>query len=255
MRAWCAATLLHKYQLELSSAQLDTLWALIVSIFLIGGILGSACAAWAANRFGRRGCFLLSGLLLLLAALGFVCCRWLQSVELLLLCRLIVGIGAGLITTGLPMYHSEIAALSQRGALGAGCSVGFSTGIVMAQICSMESLLGDADHWHLALAFYVVFMAICYAPYRCYAESPKWLFIVKQRKEEALQMLVRLRGGHAGLELELQSMELEAASKHSSRSLSEVLKDSKLLLPLVLFCSYQGGQQLTGCSSVSSPHS
>lgn len=250
MRSWCAATLLQKYGMQLTPARLDTLWASIVSIYLIGGVLGSACAGWAANRFGRRGCFLLSGSLLLLAALGFFSCRWLQSVELLLLCRLVVGLGAGLISTGLPMYHSEIAALTQRGTLGASCAVGFSVGIVLAQICSMEALLGGEQHWHLALGFYVVFMAICYAPYRSYAESPKWLYIVKQQRQQALHMLVRLRGGNIGLQSEIQAMEQEAAGKCSSRSLSEVLKDSKMLLPLVLLCAYQGGQQMTGCSSV-----
>ncbi|XP_030557927.1 solute carrier family 2, facilitated glucose transporter member 1-like isoform X1 [Drosophila novamexicana] len=250
MRSWCAATLLQKYGMQLTPARLDTLWASIVSIYLIGGVLGSACAGWAANRFGRRGCFLLSGSLLLLAALGFFSCRWLQSVELLLLCRLVVGLGAGLISTGLPMYHSEIAALTQRGTLGASCAVGFSVGILLAQICSMEALLGGEQHWHLALGFYVVFMAICYAPYRCYAESPKWLYIVKQQRQQALHMLVRLRGGNTGLQSEIQAMEQEAAGKCSSRSLSEVLKDSKMLLPVVLLCAYQGGQQLTGCSSI-----
>ncbi|KAH8370543.1 hypothetical protein KR093_003985, partial [Drosophila rubida] len=250
MRAWCEATLLANYGLRLTPATLDTLWALIVSIFLIGGILGSACAGWAANRFGRRGCILLSACLLGVAATGFLSCRLLQSVELLLLSRLVVGFGAGLVSTTLPMYHSEIAALPQRGTLGVCCSVGFSIGIVVAQLCTLESLLGGEQQWHIALGFYLVFMAICFAPFRWYAESPKWLFIVRRRREEALHMLARLRGSDCGLQQEVLAMEQEAASKCRTRSLLEVLRDGKMLLPLLLLCAYQGGQQLSGCSSI-----
>ncbi|KAH8407633.1 hypothetical protein KR222_008284 [Zaprionus bogoriensis] len=250
MRAWCAQTLHENYSWQLSAAALDTLWALIVSIYLIGGVLGSACAGWAANRFGRRGCLLLSGCLLLLAAIGFLCCRWLRSVELLLLSRLVVGLGGGLVSTCLPMYHSEIAALSQRGTLGVCCSVGFSIGMVVAQIFTLQSLFGTEELWHVALSFYVVFLVVCYAPFRYYPESPKWLYIVKQRREQALHTLRLLRGSEHDLQQEVLAMEQEAASKCSSRSLLEVLRDSKMHLPLVLLCAYQGGQQLTGCSSI-----
>ncbi|XP_017838426.2 solute carrier family 2, facilitated glucose transporter member 3-like [Drosophila busckii] len=250
MRAWCVDTLASKYNFQLTPTGLDTLWALIVSIYLIGGVLGSACAGWATNRLGRRGCFLLSGLLLLLAALGFVSCRWLQSVELLLLSRLVVGLGGGLVTTGLPIYHSELAALNQRGTLAVGCAVGFSIGILLAQLMTLQTLLGSSELWHYALSFYVFFMAPCYAPFVCYAESPKWLFIVKQRRQSALQLLQRLRGSQFDLQQELRSMELEASSKSNARSLWQVLKDERMLLPLVLLCAYQGGQQLTGCSSI-----
>ncbi|EDW01831.1 solute carrier family 2, facilitated glucose transporter member 3 [Drosophila grimshawi] len=250
MRSWCELTLLQNYGWQLTPAALDTLWALIVSIYLIGGVLGSACAGWAANRFGRRGCLLLSCSLMLLAAFGFFCCRLLQSVEVLLLCRLVVGLGAGLITTCLPMYHSEIAALTQRGTLGVCCAVGFSIGILLAQILSMDGLLGGEQHWHIALSFYAVFIVICFAPFRCYAESPKWLYIVKEQREKALRMLGRLRGSKFDLQQEIGVMEQEAAGKCRSRSLGEVLKDKRMLLPLVLLCAYQGGQQLTGCSSI-----
>lgn len=251
MRAWCAEMLLQRYNWAPSPTALDTLWALIVAIYLVGGVLGSACAGWAANRFGRRGCLRFSGILLLLAAIGFYCCRWLQSVELLLVSRLVVGLGGGLVSTSLPMYHSEIAALSQRGTLGVCCSVGFSIGMVVAQIFTLQSLFGTEELWHVALSFYVVFLAICYAPFALYPESPKWLFIVKQQKEEALHTLRRLRGSEQGLQQEVQAMEQEADSKCSSRGLLEVLKDSRMQLPLILLCAYQGGQQLSGCSSVS----
>ncbi|XP_068143910.1 solute carrier family 2, facilitated glucose transporter member 1-like [Drosophila tropicalis] len=250
MRSWCQQTLLANYGVSLSDATLDTLWALIVAIYLIGGVFGSACAGWAANRFGRRGCFLLSGVLLLLGSFMFVSCRWLHSVELLLIGRIVVGLGGGLVSTCLPMYHSEIAAISQRGTLGVGCAVGFSVGLVISQIFTLESVFGGEETWHYGLSSYIIFMAICYAPFCYYAESPKWLYIVKQRRDEARQMLIHLRGTDYGIDQEIDAMAAEASHKVTTRGLGDVVTDPKLMLPLLLLCSYQGGQQLSGCSAI-----
>lgn len=53
VKAWCNETLIEKYDWHLSASGLDVLWAAIVSIFLIGGAVGSLGGAWIADRLGR----------------------------------------------------------------------------------------------------------------------------------------------------------------------------------------------------------
>lgn len=53
IKQWCNQTLIDRYQLELSEGALVTLLATIVSIFLVGGCIGSLFAATLADRFGR----------------------------------------------------------------------------------------------------------------------------------------------------------------------------------------------------------
>lgn len=48
----------------------------------------------------------------------------------------------------------------------------------------------------------------------------------------------------------MQSMEKEAVFEFDKRSLWSVLRDPKLLLPIILVCALQGGQQLSGISAV-----
>lgn len=53
MRQWCNATLVQRYDAYLSDASIELLWSAIVSIFLIGGAIGSLTGAGLANKFGR----------------------------------------------------------------------------------------------------------------------------------------------------------------------------------------------------------
>lgn len=254
MRAWCEATLLERYDLKLTPSSLEMLWSTVVSLFLVGGAIGSVTGASIANKFGRRGCLYICGVLLLLGAFCFYFCRPLRSVELLLVGRLLVGLAGGLITACMPMYHNELAALSQRSKFSPFCPMGLTVGVVIAQIVSLRSVLGSEQHWHLALAFYGILVVVCFAPFRWYPESPKWLYIVKGRKQEAAQELQRLRGYSAeseALQAELDTMEQEAKVKSKPSSYMEVLRNPKLRLPLIIVCAYLGGQQISGINAVS----
>ncbi|KAH8373366.1 hypothetical protein KR009_004548 [Drosophila setifemur] len=253
MRNWCNETLISRYDIHLGGSGMELLWSAVVSIFLVGGAVGSVTGASMANRFGRRGSFHICGILLALGGICFYVCRLLSSVELLLLGRLLVGLAGGLLTVFMPMWHSEISSLSQRSTLAPLCPMGLTLGVVVAQICSLRSLLGSEEFWHFGLAFYSLLVITCYAPFRWYPESPKWLYIVKGNKEEARRQLMQLRGydtGSAALQAELDDMEQEAAIKVPASSFLEVLRDSRLRLPLIIVCAFLGGQQLSGINAI-----
>ncbi|XP_017111581.1 solute carrier family 2, facilitated glucose transporter member 1 [Drosophila elegans] len=253
MRSWCNETLIARYDLYLGESSLELLWSALVSIFLVGGAIGSVTGATMANRFGRRGCFNICGILLTLGAISFYACRPLGSVELLLLGRLLVGLAGGLLTAFMPMWHSEISALSQRSTLAPLCPMGLTLGVVVAQVSSLRSVLGGPESWHFGLALYGLLVVACYAPFRWYPESPKWLYVVKGRKEEARHQLQLLRGytsESSALQAEIDEMEMEAASKVATSGLVEVLRDPKLRLPLIIVCAFLGGQQLSGINAI-----
>lgn len=52
MQQWCNETLIERYDLDLGE-NLETLWSTIISIFLVGGCIGSLFAATLADKFGR----------------------------------------------------------------------------------------------------------------------------------------------------------------------------------------------------------
>ncbi|XP_014102926.2 solute carrier family 2, facilitated glucose transporter member 1 [Bactrocera oleae] len=252
MRSWCHQTLIERYDWHLGEMGNNILWSTIVSIFLVGGAIGSLTGAKVANRFGRRSSFLYCGVFFIISAMLFYTCRMLRSVEALIIARFLAGLASGLTTACLPMYLSEVAPLSMRGVLGVFCPMGLTAGVVISQIFSLRGVFGNADQWHLAISLYIVLVLICYAPMNCYLESPKWLYIMKGDKVGARQQLEKLRGNvtENAINREILEMEAEANAKNQVSSYKAVLSDPKLRLPLIIVCAYQGGQQLSGINAI-----
>lgn len=75
--------------------QLDFLWSAIVSIYLVGGSIGSLGGSWLADRVGRKGALVASGLLAIAAGLLFAACMAVNSVEMLVAGRLLIGLSSG----------------------------------------------------------------------------------------------------------------------------------------------------------------
>lgn len=141
------------------------------------------------------------------------------------------------------MYLSEIAPLCLRGTLGVFCSMGVTGGVVIAQIISLQELLGTEDLWHLCLSFQLFFLIICTLPYYLFPESPKYLFLIGN-ENGALQELRKLCDDIETAREELAFMEIDrvnrAEADNKNVSIMDVLKDSKLFLPLLLVCFMQG---------------
>ncbi|XP_065081977.1 solute carrier family 2, facilitated glucose transporter member 1-like isoform X2 [Ochlerotatus camptorhynchus] len=265
IKEWCNETIFETYGTVLSVGALDTFWAVVVSIFLIGGVIGSLGGAWVADKLGRKRSYLTCGVLLVLGGVCFQFCRAVGSVELLLLGRVLVGLAAGLTTSTVPMYLTELAPIELRGALGVFCSMGVTGGVVVGQVMSLEDIFGTDELWQFALSFYVILVIICFVPYHWLPESPKYLYVMKQRRDEAINEIKRLRGKDAKddyVKQQIEAMRSEDTqnsinddeetqrSKPKQRSLWSVLTDPKLTLPLLLVCALQGGQQLSGINAV-----
>lgn len=265
IKEWCNETIFETYGHVLSEGELDTFWAVVVSIFLIGGVIGSLGGAWLADRLGRKRSYLTCGILLVLGGVCFQFCRAVGSVELLLLGRVLVGLAAGLTTSTVPMYLTELAPIELRGALGVFCSMGVTGGVVVGQVMSLEEIFGTEELWQFALSFYVLLVITFFVPYHWLPESPKYLYVMKQRRDEAINEIKRLGGKNVKDEYvkqQIESMRGEDTasnpsddeetqqSKPRQRSLWSVLTDPTLTLPLLLVCALQGGQQLSGINAV-----
>ena len=123
---------------------------------------------------------MISYLLFIAGAVMFFFCRMANSVEMLLLARLLVGLASGLTTSTVPMYLSELAPLAKRGTLGVLCSMGVTGGVVVGQIGSLQEVFGTAELWHVSFSIYIVLVVVCMLPYPWFPESPKYLFIVER---------------------------------------------------------------------------
>ncbi|KAJ8985311.1 hypothetical protein NQ317_007098 [Molorchus minor] len=125
----------------------------------------------------------------------------------------------------------------------------------MAQITSMHSILGNLDYWSHCLVLYSLPVLFCAATLRLLPESPKYIFVIKKEPQVALIVLQQLRNtNQEALQDEIDELKIEDEDnkkcKGKTWSIWKVMTDKTLLLPLLLVCFLQSGQQLSGINAV-----
>uniref|UniRef100_A0A2K5PKQ4 Solute carrier family 2, facilitated glucose transporter member 3 n=1 Tax=Cebus imitator TaxID=2715852 RepID=A0A2K5PKQ4_CEBIM len=127
-------TLKSKKNAPPSEMLLTSLWSLSVAIFSVGGMIGSFSVGLFVNRFGRRNSMLIVNLLAVTGGCLMGLCKVAESVEMLILGRLVIGLFCGLCTGFVPMYIGEISPTALRGAFGTLNQLGIIVGILVAQV-------------------------------------------------------------------------------------------------------------------------
>ena len=100
-----------------------------VSSALVGCIAGVAASGKLGNIFGRKKVMLLSALLFMLSAIG---CAFAPGAFVLIVFRLIGGLGIGVASVICPMYISEMAPSRVRGKLVTYYQLAITIGILVA---------------------------------------------------------------------------------------------------------------------------
>lgn len=244
-------TWVHRYENQILEERKTFIISVIVSIFALGGALGGSIGGFVANRCGRkRGLILINFVGAAGAALmGFS--RIAQSVEMLVVGRLVIGFNCGLYTILVPMYISEIAPLNLRGGLGTVNQLALTIGFLLSQILGLEQILGTDRGWPLLLGLTVcpAVLQLVLLPF-C-PESPRFLLITRQREEESRAALRRLRNS-SNVEDDVEDMRVEERAQQGESQISmwQLITSRSLRLPLIISIVMQLSQQLSGINAV-----
>lgn len=191
-----------------------------VSSALVGCIAGVAVSGKLGNIFGRKKVMLLSGLLFMLSAIG---CAFAPGAFVLIVFRLIGGLGIGVASVICPMYISEMAPSHVRGKLVTYYQLAITIGILVAYFSNsviQTSATSSATSGWMQLIFtreiwrgmfsvgiipaFVFLLMIFFIP-----ESPRWLAL-KKRSAEAEKVLISISGvAHAKTEMKSITNSLE----------------------------------------------
>ncbi|XP_076320563.1 solute carrier family 2, facilitated glucose transporter member 1-like isoform X3 [Tachypleus tridentatus] len=238
--------------LMLSKSHLNILWSCVVSVFLVGAIIGSCCAGWTANKIGRRPTLLLNSAIGLVSAAVFAVARVACSVEMIILGRLLVGVFSGIGSSVGPLYMMETGPSHLRGALGVLQQLGLCVGILIAQILGQKDILGNTTNWPILLSAYSCFIAIGLLTLLFCPESPAYLYIRMGEYNKAFKELEKLRGYSATLlHSDVLLLRTERKMNEScSWTIMKVLKDPLVRKSLFAVCIMHLGQQLCGINAV-----
>jgi len=229
-----------------------TLWLSTVTSVTVGfAFIFSFVGGWVTERFGRKPAVLLASVVF---TLGSIVMAATPNKEVLLVGRIVVGMGIGIASMCVPVYMAETSPVELRGLLGASFQVMICLGQVVAAVTDalFEQVTGGWK-WDFGLAAIpsvILLVGFLFCP-----ESPRWL-VQKGRKEDAREVLRRMRRKGEGIDQELEEIveivkeDEKIQSMAGGSPLLRGLKDPIVRKALLVGCSLQLFQQLIGINTV-----
>ncbi|NWU74511.1 GTR9 protein, partial [Onychorhynchus coronatus] len=255
IKAFYNATWSQRYGHELTPGPLTLLYSLTVSIFAMGGLVGSLLVGMLVERYGRNGALSRSALLVLLAGgfMGFS--RELGSPEMVIIGRSITGLHSGMLCT-VPSSQSSTAPSQGAGEdfifpTGSVEGIFICLGVFAAQVLSLPELLGEDRFWPLLLSVVVVPASLQLLLLHCFPESPRYLLIERNDVCGATKALHQFLGTPDVQDV-IEEMKEEQRSLSSMEMISvwQLLRDRSVHWQTLSVVVVNAGMQLSGIDAI-----
>ncbi|XP_010640143.1 solute carrier family 2, facilitated glucose transporter member 9 isoform X11 [Fukomys damarensis] len=173
---------------------LTLLWSVTVSIFAIGGLVGTLMVKMIGKILGRKHTLLVNNGFAISAALLMACSLQAGAFEMLIVGRFIMGVDGGIALSVLPMYLNEISPKEIRGSLGQVTAIFICVGVFTGQLLGLPELLGKESTWPYLFGVIVVpaFVQLVSLPFL--PESPHYLLFEKHNEAEAMKAFQKFLG-------------------------------------------------------------
>uniref|UniRef100_H2U0F9 Solute carrier family 2 member 2 n=1 Tax=Takifugu rubripes TaxID=31033 RepID=H2U0F9_TAKRU len=226
-------------------------WSLSVAIFSIGGVLSSFLVGFVGDLRGRVRGMLVINVLAVVAGLLMGLCRSWKPHIMVISGRFIMGFYCGLTSGLVPMYIGEIAPKAYRGALGTLHQLAVVIGILISQVIGLEFILGNDDMWPLLLGLsgapavlQSLLLPLC-------PESPRYLYILLGKEQEARTSLLRLKGAYDPSEdMEEMKREKDEADREPRVSIFSLICSSTYRQQLTVALMMHFSQQFSGINAI-----
>lgn len=235
-------------------------FALVQSIYTLGGLVGALIAGPMATKYGR---LLTMRLTTIVFILGPAAEALASNIPIMSVGRVLSGIGAGASTVVCPIYVAEISPLGKRGLYGASTQVMVNVGILTTLL--LGYFLAHANYWRVILAIAGMigaaeFLGLFFVP-----ETPKWLAEHNQTNE-ARHVLQKIRGADANIDNEIKDWKMDPSGGEEESLLAApsgespprqppvssigVMRQRKYRPAVIAVMAVMAAQQLTGINSI-----
>ena len=223
----------------------------ISALYNIGGTIGSVVAFFFGNRLGRRRT-ILSGIAV--GTIGAVVQCAATDIAQLVSGRIICGIGVGIMTSTVGLWLGETARAERRGRLLSFQLLGgAASGLFLAQWINYGfNAVTSRKAFTFPVAFQLIFLAMSGSLILMLPESPRWL-VKKDRRDEAMAILIRLQGNEGAEQRLTQIIEADALERRiKGNQYLQLIKNgpTQNLRRLGLACGIMIMHQLAGINSV-----
>ncbi|NWQ94414.1 GTR9 protein, partial [Burhinus bistriatus] len=238
IKAFYNATWSQRYGHGLASGPLTLLYSLTVSIFALGGLVGSLLVGVLVERYGRNGTLSRSALLILLAGAFMGFSRELGSPEMVIIGRSITGLHSGRCRRA--VHRSFLMPC-----------IFICLGVFFAQLLGLPELLGKDKFWPLFLSVVVVPASLQLLLLHCFPESPRYLLIERNDVCRATEALHRFLGT-PNVQDVIKEMKEEQRSLSSVEMVSvwQLLRDRSVCWQTLSVVVVNAGMQLSGIDAI-----
>ncbi|NWW89658.1 GTR5 protein, partial [Rhynochetos jubatus] len=225
------------------------LWSITVSIFGIGGLLGSAGSRYLTVKYGKKKCLLCNNLLMIVAATIMGCSKIARSFEMILIGRFMCGV-----SLCVPLHHQYVGEISPkklRGFANSTSSFFWSLGKAVGQISGQRELLGSQSLWPVLMASCGLPALVQLVTLPFFPESPPYLFMHKG-DQEACRKAIRQLWGEGHHQAEIDDIMKEKATMKNTKILSvlELMKEQAFRWQLYMIVILTATVQLCGINAV-----
>ncbi|XP_030141633.4 solute carrier family 2, facilitated glucose transporter member 11 [Taeniopygia guttata] len=251
IQSFIRETWLKRYGSSPSAEMITLMWSLIVSIYSIGGLLGSSSAGYLCVRFGRKKAMLLANIPVLLGAALMGLSRLCGSFEMIIAGRLFSGVCGGLIQNVHIMYAGECAPRKLRGLIAITASTFSAIGKFVGFALGLREVLGVEALWPILLAANAVPALAQLLTLPFFPDSPRYLLIDQKDKEGCIKAVKQLWGdGDHLAEINDMMSEQRAIAGEKVKSVWDLLRDRAVRWQLITLLLVVSCIQLVGANVV-----
>ncbi len=213
----------------------------IVSSMMVGAAISTLCSGMLAFKLGRKKALLIAAASFFIGAM--ICCLAV-SPTMLIIGRLVLGIGLGVASYATPLYLSEITPKNIRGAMISAYQLMIALGILLVFLTNTG--FSYTGNWRgmllvVAMPSLVFLFGAIFLP-----KSPRWL-IIHGREEEAKQVLMLLRNTEDEIEQEIKEIkEIKEQLKVKQKGFKLFLENKNFRRSVTLGITLQIMQQFSG---------
>ncbi|CAL8468665.1 g8205 [Coccomyxa elongata] len=223
----------------------DHLLELVVSCLYLAAILGALGSEFTQRRYGRKVTMLFAGIFFTLGAIILAAA---VNMAMLVIGRLVLGLGVGIGTTVGPVYLSEIAPPKLRGTLNVIFQLLITIGILIAGLINLGAQYIHPWGWRLSLGIaaapgIIIFLAGLILP-----DSPSSL-AERGKFDRARHVLERCRGVP---QVDVEFEDIVEAARQSNLIKNPYLNilQRKYRPQLIIACIFMIFQQFDGINAI-----
>uniref|UniRef100_A0A1I7S3N7 MFS domain-containing protein n=2 Tax=Bursaphelenchus xylophilus TaxID=6326 RepID=A0A1I7S3N7_BURXY len=236
---------------EIDRRTVVVIFSVAVSLFPAGAMIGALMSGYLADRFGRRRTLHFNNVLAILGAALMTSTKYLQLYPLFLIGRFVIGLNAGISSSVVPMYFTELSPVKLRGTVASLPQLMVTISILISAVLGLPFLLGSEDRWPWLFSV-MAFPAVCQIVGMFWVpESPRYTLFFKGYDEDALDDLIDLRGDGQVATVELHALQIEKRreSKTAKINVGTLFRKSDFRWPLFLAAFLMVAQQLSGINA------